>query len=403
MENLRYLLAAMAALTLVLSVVSGVSPNFTGLNAFAEHDDNQDNDQNSGSSGSNNSNDEKDDHSDNNTNSTDDETDSEEHGNQTSSSHGANDDEESGNHSSNSTSDDAEDDNNEDHGANSDDKDEHGQGYEKSKLHVEDNGVEVDVELNTNMTAGMYNVAFVCDTPAVNKTLDSMLKVEDGKGELEAKIALENGTYSGCELVLAGTNTSIASFDSFTVQEDVEQEDDDHESERHQERRHEIVSNVTGHEIHERHIKANPSSPGDYRPGWNYTLMADGTAMNDTNSAHTVNATVDIDMAVWKSTPAIILLDITGGTVQVGGHEYDVRIGYALYSTEHGVMRLGALVSDDSGNVLKLKLYGNASEDAEFPTESGKSIDMTFEGDSNQSGNGLEGWALTLEGTVKAG
>ncbi|HEX2614457.1 MAG TPA: hypothetical protein VHL10_03120, partial [Nitrososphaera sp.] len=346
MENLRHLLATIAALTLVLSVVSGVSPvSFTGLNAFAEDDDGEDNDHSGSSSGSNNNNNDDED---------------EEYGNQTS--HGAKDDEERGNHSSNSTGDDKEDDDNngKDHGVNSN-NDESGQGHEKSGLHVENDGIQVNVEMDTNMTDGTYGVAFICDTPAVNKTLDSMFEVEHGKGVLEAEIALENGTYSGCELVLAGTNTAIASFDSFTVQEDVEQEDDDHENERHQERRHEIVSNVTGHEIHERHIKANPSSPGDYRPGWNYTLMADGTAMNDTNSAHTVNATVDIDMAVWKSTPAIILLDITGGTVQVGGHEYDVRIGYALYSTEHGVMRLGALVSDDSGNILKLKLYGNAS------------------------------------------
>jgi hypothetical protein len=386
MENLRHLLATIAALTLVLSVVSGVSPvSFTGLNAFAEDDDGEDNDHSGSSSGSNNNNNDDED---------------EEYGNQTS--HGAKDDEERGNHSSNSTGDDKEDDDNngKDHGVNSN-NDESGQGHEKSGLHVENDGIQVNVEMDTNMTDGTYGVAFICDTPAVNKTLDSMFEVEHGKGVLEAEIALENGTYSGCELVLAGTNTAIASFDSFTVQEDVEQEDDDHENERHQERRHDIVSNVTGHEIHERHIKANPSSPGDYRPGWNYTLMADGTAMNDTNSAHTVNATVDINMAVWKSTPAIILLDITGGTVQVGGHEYDVRIGYALYSTEHGVMRLGALVSDNSGNILKLKLYGNASEDSEFPMQADQSIDMSF--DSGQSGNMLEGWALTLEGTVKAG
>jgi hypothetical protein len=386
MENLRHLLATIAALTLVLSVVSGVSPvSFTGLNAFAEDDDGEDDDHSGSSSGSNNNNNDDED---------------EEYGNQTS--HGAKDDEERGNHSSNSTGDDKEDEDNngKDHGVNSN-NDESGQGHEKSGLHVENDGIQVNVEMDTNMTDGTYGVAFICDTPAVNKTLDSMFEVEHGKGVLEAEIALENGTYSGCELVLAGTNTAIASFDSFTVQEDVEQEDDDHENERHQERRHEIVSNVTGHEIHERHIKANPSSPGDYRPGWNYTLMADGTAMNDTNSAHTVNATVDIDMAVWKSTPAIILLDITGGTVQVGGHEYDVRIGYALYSTEHGVMRLGALVSDNSGNILKLKLYGNASEDSEFPMQADQSIDMSF--DSGQSGNMLEGWALTLEGTVKAG
>lgn len=380
MENLRHLLAAIAALTLVLSVVSGVSPNFTGLNAFAEDDD-EENDHSGSSSGSNDN---------------DDENDS---GNQTSS-HGAKDDEERGNHSSNSTSDD--DKNEKDHGANSNDDDEQDHEKSKSKLKVDDGGIEIEFEMaGVNMTDGTYTVAFACDRPAVNKTLDSLFEVKDGKGKLEAEIALENGTYSGCELVLARTNTAIASFDSFTV--NGHEEDDDDENDRHQERRHDIVSNVTGHEIHERHIRANPSSPGDYRPGWNYTLMADGTAMNDTNSANTVNATVDINMAVWKSTPAIILLDITGGTAQVGGHEYDVRIGYALYSTEHGVMRLGALVSDDSGNILKLKLYGNASEDAEFPTQAGKSIDMTFEGDSNQSGNGLEGWALTLEGTVKAG
>jgi len=159
------------------------------------------------------------------------------------------------------------------------------------------------------------------------------------------------------------------------------------------------VSKTTGREIHERHISANASSPGDYKPGWNYTLMADGTAMNGTTS--TANATVSIDVAVWKSTPAIVLLDITGGTIEIGGHEYDVRIGYAIYSTEHGVMRLGALVSDDLDNILKLKLYGNASEGAELPMQAGQSIDMSF--DSNPSGNGLEGWALTLEGTVKAG
>jgi hypothetical protein len=387
MENLRHLLAAIAALTLVLSVVSSVSPgSFTGLNAFAEDDD-EDNDHSGASSGSNNN---------------DDDDEDEESGNQTSS-HGAKDDDkEHGNNSSNSTRDDEEDDdenNGKDHGVNSNDDDERGQGHEKSGLRVDDDGIKVDVEMDTNMTDGTYRAAFICDTPAVNKTLDNMFEVESGVGELEAEIALDNGTYSGCELVLVGTNTSIASFDSFTVQEDTEQGDDDHESERHQERRHDIVSKTTGREIHERHISANASSPGDYKPGWNYTLMADGTAMNGTTS--TANATVSIDVAVWKSTPAIVLLDITGGTIEIGGHEYDVRIGYALYSTEHGVMRLGALVSDDSDNILKLKLYGNASEGAELPMQAGQSIDMSF--DSNPSGNGLEGWALTLEGTVKAG
>src|SRR5919197_2867712 len=43
MENSRILLAALAAFTLVFSVISGVSPSyFSGLSAYAEnHDDNE--------------------------------------------------------------------------------------------------------------------------------------------------------------------------------------------------------------------------------------------------------------------------------------------------------------------------------------------------------------------------
>ena len=50
MENLRYLLVAIAALTLVMSVVSGVNPNyFAGLSAFADHEEEEEDEDNSGS------------------------------------------------------------------------------------------------------------------------------------------------------------------------------------------------------------------------------------------------------------------------------------------------------------------------------------------------------------------
>jgi hypothetical protein len=66
MGNLRYLLVAIAALTLIMSVVSGVNPNyFAGLNAFAdEHEEDEEDDDNSGSGSDDESEEEEDDEED---------------------------------------------------------------------------------------------------------------------------------------------------------------------------------------------------------------------------------------------------------------------------------------------------------------------------------------------------
>jgi hypothetical protein len=336
MKSSRHLLVAMAASTLILSIISNIIPNyFTNMNAFAEDDN-------------------------------------------TASHNGQG----IGN------------------GMNS-----HEQEHAKSTLHAEDNGIEVKVEtVSLNITDGAYRVAFVCEEPQLNKTLDRMLQVKDGGGKVEAKIALDNGTYSGCELVRAGTDNAIASFDSFAVRQ--QSEEDDHEQE-HQARRHGIISKGNATKIHERHIKANPSSPGDYKPGLNFTLTGDGTATNDSgNSTHSANATVNVDLSVWKSTPAIILLDVIGGTVEVEGQQYNIKIGYALYSPNHGALRVGALATDDSGNkILKLILRGKADEQSyKFPTESGDSLDFSFDGNSDGPfNNRLDNWGLILDGTVAAG
>jgi hypothetical protein len=100
-------------------------------------------------------------------------------------------------------------------------------------------------------------------------------------------------------------------------------------------------------------------------------------------------------MSVWKSNRAIILLDVIGGTVEIEDQDYTVRIGYAFYSIQHDVMKVVALVTDDDGNVLKLKLRGSAVNDTDtFPMESG-SIDLTFGGNVQDSN-------LLLEATVEA-
>jgi len=263
----------------------------------------------------------------------------------------------------------------------------------KVKLEVEDDGVEIEVELDgMTLADGAYDAAFTCDSPSVNMTFADSFEVEDGEGEFEKEIALANGTYSGCQLEVDGT--VMASFRTFTVTgDDVE--------EKRSERRHEIVSTANATRIHERHVNANPSSPGNYTQGSDYVLAARGSAEDGGEEA---NATINATMSVWKSTRALILLDIIDGTVKVGNQTYDVAVGYALYST-NGAMRIVALVVDgDSGEVLKLKLRGGAEgDDAEFPVDSGDSLDVSFEGNSGQGrNNSLDAWELELEGTVEA-
>ena len=188
----------------------------------------------------------------------------------------------------------------------------------------------------------------------------------------------------------------IASFDTFTVSEETEEEQKHEVEEKRKEKRERIVTTTNGTKIHERHRSENAASPGEYKPDWNYTLAANGTA------DHEADTEVDIDMAVWKSNRAIILLDVIGGTVEVENQTYTVVLGYAFYTIHHDTLRVGALaVDDDDGNVYKPKLRGSADDEAEFPMESG-SIDLRFEGSSGPSNNRFGDWELTFEGTVEA-
>jgi flagellar motor protein MotB len=337
MENLRYLLAAIAAFTLVMSIVSSVNPNyFASLNAFADNDDE----------------------------------------------------------------------------GNEDDKAKPERDHEKeerehkqrSMLETDDKGIEIKVEVEgLNMTDGSYDAIFACESPNFNRTLDDAFEVQDGMGELEAEISLANGTYSGCELTVE--NTVLASFDKFTVSEETEEEQESKVEEKRKERKEKIVTSTNGTRIHERHRSENAASPGDYRLGWNYMLTANGTAThrnNGTTTADSGDAELDIDMAVWKSTGAIILLDVVGGTVEIENQTYTVVVGYALYTIHHDTFRMGALAVDDDGNVFKLQLRGSAEDDdTEFPMESG-SIDLMLGGNSGGPSNNRFGdWQLALQGTIE--
>jgi hypothetical protein len=270
--------------------------------------------------------------------------------------------------------------------------------HDRIGLELEDDGVEIKVKArDLNMTDGTYDAVLTCDDPKTEMTIPGAFEVEDGEGELEAEIELANGTYTGCELAVG--DDILASFKPFTISEE---NDDDEVNDKREEKRKDIVSRLDGNEIHKRRMNANPASPGDYDPGWNYTLMANGTADQSVVDEEST-ANVTIDMAVWKSNSALVLFSVLNGTVAVGEEEYEVELGYALYSVNHNVMRLFAFVSDDSGGIYKLKLRGHAAEDSEFPDSAGESIEMIFGGDSGQGRNSLNHeWELMLEGTVEA-
>jgi hypothetical protein len=391
MENLRMLLAAIVALTLVFSVVSSINPvYFAGLNAYAD----------------------------------------------------------------NSERDEEDDDNTTDENQSDEEEQDNAELVQPLGAHghatLDSGDDELDVEVHEgDLADGTYHVMFNCTTPDINQKFTDGLVVEDGQGEFEEHFAFVNATYTGCEISV-GTLSAI--FPTFTVQahveddeedddekngrdneEDDEQNDDkvDHEQnnkengrhndddeqndsddqnntvndedddvkEKRKEKSERIASTVTGSEIHERHSKANAESPGEYVPNSNYTLSANGTAMNNSTQA---DSDVNLDLAVWKSNGAIVLLDVLGGTVDVGNQTYTVVIGYALYSVNHDAMKIATLAVDEDGNIIKLKLRGSAiDEESKLPTDSG-SVDLTFEGSSDAWNSRLGDWKLELEGTLTA-
>jgi hypothetical protein len=255
--------------------------------------------------------------------------------------------------------------------------------------------------------------------------------VQDGEGKLESELDLADGTYDGCEVTVDGM--IIASFDSFAARQGEDDDDEEEEADetdvdqKRKEKRKGIVSTTSGESEHKRRMNASPASTGDYKPNWNYTLVADGTATSfgddeeegtaestsNSSTTSTNSSSVEVmsagdvelavDMAVWKSNKALILLNILNGTIEAGGEVYTIELGYALYSVSHDAMRLGAFVSDEDGNIYMLKLRGSAEgEDAEFPAESGDSIEMVFEGNSGPARNSFNGWELDLKGTIEA-
>jgi hypothetical protein len=296
----------------------------------------------------------------------------------------------------------------------SDDEAEEKEDESETELKTDDDGIEIEIErTDLELANGLYNVTFSCTSPSISKGFDDAFEVEDGEGEFEAHIALENGTYTGCKAMVDEPVMTLASFEPFTVsheakdrddehdegEHDEEHDDDRHDDEHVKERRKEMAENAESRveQIRERIANAQAASPGPVARGMNYTLIA-----SETDEA-TQDVAVDLDLVTWKSTPAVAIMAVVGGEVEVGSKDYTIVIGYAVYSLRHDATRISALAVDDAtGDVVKLTLRGSAAEDDEFPNAAGESIDLLFEGSRGPQKNEIDGVELSLDGTLKA-
>lgn len=263
----------------------------------------------------------------------------------------------------------------------------------ETELEVKGDRVKIEAELKgLTLADGRYDAVFSCTSPSVEKTFAEAFRVHDSEGKFKEKFTLEEGTYDGCKITSEEIVIVVESFeiDSNEVRENAH------------DRKQEIVTTVNAKEIHERHVKAEPASPGPYQPGQQYTLIAAGDAVDGDITA---GAEVEIDAAVWKSNSAIVLLDITGGKVTIDdgtASEYDVVVGYAIFSMKSNTLRINALAVDDAGETHDLRLRGEAEMHEDMAPEMVlDSLHLLFDGNSGKGKNEFGDWELFLDGAIE--
>jgi hypothetical protein len=263
----------------------------------------------------------------------------------------------------------------------------------ETELEVKGDRVKIEAELKgLTLADGSYDAVFSCTSPSVEKTFAEAFRVHDSEGKFKEKFTLEEGTYDGCKVTSEEIVIAVGSFEI----------DSDEVRENTHERKQEIVTTVNAKEIHERHVKAEPASPGPYQPGQQYTLIAAGDAVDGDITA---KAKVEIDAAVWKSNSAIVLIDITGGKVTIDdgtASEYDVVVGYAIFSMKSNTLRINALAVDDAGETHDLRLRGQAEMHEDMAPEMVlDSLHLLFDGNSGKAKNEFGDWELFLDGAIE--
>lgn len=152
-----------------------------------------------------------------------------------------------------------------------------------------------------------------------------------------------------------------------------------------QKRQH-MVARENGMQIHQRHMNDLPSSIGQYAPGLDYTVRSEGLAADD-------EVALSMDVSVWKSNGQILFLDVVGGTVSTGDQQYEIELGYTIYSMQNNALRTNALVSAENGDVYVLKLRGVTESD--LPMQGSVGVDFG-------KASSLNGQTIELSGTIQS-
>jgi hypothetical protein len=107
-------------------------------------------------------------------------------------------------------------------------------------------------------------------------------------------------------------------------------------------------TSVPAAETHRLHIGLNVPSVKPYVSNLNYTLTAEGTAVSMIDSSVTENASVTVQLSVWKSNNRIVAMDVLGGTVTIDDREETISAGSGYYLPHIKMLRVAGLVSYDT-------------------------------------------------------
>jgi hypothetical protein len=81
------------------------------------------------------------------------------------------------------------------------------------KLRAGDGMAELEVMINAgDLIDNTYDVFFFCNDPAVNKIFADGIEVIDGEGDFEEGFALDDGTYSGCDVRVGSLSVEFPVF-----------------------------------------------------------------------------------------------------------------------------------------------------------------------------------------------
>ncbi|AIF83558.1 ABC-type sugar transport system, periplasmic component [Candidatus Nitrososphaera evergladensis SR1] len=175
--------------------------------------------------------------------------------------------------------------------------------------------------------------------------------------------------------------------------------------------------NATAEQRHKEHLAMGAAITEPYTANLNYTLVAVGSAsQGQVKSSLREDARITLNLSVWKSTKAVVSMDIMNGTVKIGNNkELQVHSGHAYYLINSHLMRIigyiiiaresaGSEHQPSSSQVQTLKLIGKATtaDDARLPAGTGSNQQPPLKIQILAAQSKLApGWSLDMNAEVR--